>query len=165
MTKHGYSIGMRRGQPHMAEAPRKSNRLHAVVTVALAVALAVTLWVCLPAMSYRGDARSLFISRMQTECDTALTYSKYLSRTASSNSNAQLAVIRSCVYGMDVLNQSYAGLEGEGHYLVDQALFSQIYGVLDSYFNKLTTGMNTSDQLTELSASLEALQQAVITLD
>lgn len=165
MARQHYSISMRSGRHGLGRKRQHSFQWERLVIVALLAALAVTLFVCLPSMSYRNESRSLFISRLQTECDTAITSSKYLSRTASSNSNAQLAMIRSSIYSMDVINQTYASLEGEGKHLVEQNVFSSLYSTLDNYFSKLTTGMNTSDQLTDLSNQLEQLKKLVADLD
>lgn len=160
-----YNISMRSSR-HGIGGPRPTgfpwSMLVIVVLVAALVAVSV---VAFPSMNYRTEAKKLYIERMQKECDTALQYSKYLSRTASSNSNAQLAAIRASIYSMDVLNQTYSSLEGEGHILVDQNVFSALYNVLDNYYNKLATAMNTSEQLTDLTAQLESMKVLVGNLE
>lgn len=165
MPRQHYNINMRPSRHPIGMQRAHGFQWERLLCLVLLAALIAALCICVPSMKYREESRKLYIARMQTECDTALTYSKYLSRTASSNSNAQLAVIRSSIYSMDVVNQTYMTMEGEGSYLVSQNTFSNLYNVLDNYFNKLTTGTNTSDHQTELTQQLEALKQIVSRLD
>lgn len=166
MARQQYNISMRSSRRGIGSGPRMTGfPWSAVVIVALVAALIAVCIITVPSMSYRTEAKKLYIERMQKECDTALQYSKYLSRTASSNSNAQLASIRASIYSMDVINQTYSSLEGEGHILVDQNVFSALYNVLDNYYNKLATAMNTSDQLTDLTNQLEGLKTLVSNLN
>ena len=159
MNRGSYRNSMGRGRHTIGEPTRNNGSLiRSVITLVLAVALVVTLIISIPTINYRNDLRSICIGRIQTECDTAITYSRYLSRTASSNSNAQLAVIRSSVYTIQALNETYAGIEGNGQYLLDTSLFTTILNVIDNYYTKLTTGTSTSEQQTELSNLLTNLQ-------
>ena len=164
MNRGSYKNTSGRGWHPVSENSRNSNLVRTIISLVLAVALAITLVIAVPAINYRNDVKDLYIERIQKECDTAVTYSRYLSRTASSNSNAQLATIRSSIYSIDVLNQTYASLEGNGTTLVSDSLLSSIYTTIENYYNKLTTGTNTSDQQTELSNELEALQTAAAAL-
>ena len=147
--QHGHAFG---------GASRSSGLIRNIIIAVLAVALAATLIITLPKMNYSSDLRSLTIERIQRECDTAITYSKYLSRTASSNSNAQLAVIRSSVYSIQVLNETYASMEGTGTHLIQETVLTSILTVIDNYYTRLTTGTNTSDNQTDLSNQLDQLQ-------
>ena len=90
-------------------------------------------------------------------------HSVYGVSTASTNSNAQLALIRSSIYTMDVMNESYAALEG-GRTLVDQSVFNSLYSVLDGYYNNLARGSNVTESLTTLSQQLDALHVTVLAL-
>ena len=164
MNHGSYRKGFVRGSHAMGEPSRNGGFFHTLLTLLLAIALVVTLVLTLPSTSFKNDYRSITIERIQKECDTVITYSRYLSRTASSNSNAQLAVIRSSVYTVQVLNETYASLQGGGAYLLDTALTDDIFTTLDSYYSRLTTGTNTSDQQTVLSTQLEALQTAAAEL-
>lgn len=136
-----------------------------LLIVVLALALIVSLIVSFPSADYRNNAHELFITRMQTECGTAVNAAKMLSRTISSNSNAQLALIRSSLYAMDVLNQTYASLESGGQQPIPPATFTSLYAVIDSYYAALATGTQTTDAMAALTAQLDALQSAVMALD
>lgn len=159
-----YRYNPRGGQREKHDAAQRGFRWQNVALPVLATALIITILVSAPGAGYRNNVKELFVARMQSECDTAINNVKYLSRTASSNSNAQLAVIRSNVYAMDVINQSYASLEGGGQYLIDPALFTSLYDVLDRYYNHLITGNNTAEQLTVLSEQLESLHTVTAAL-
>ncbi len=164
MNHGSYRKGYARGSHMMGDGSRNRHMLHTILTIALAISLVVLLISSTPAMNFQKDYRSITVERIQKECDTALTYSRYLSRTASSNSNAQLAVVRSSIYTIQVLNETFASLNGGGAYLLDTSLTNNILTTLENYYARLTTGNNTSDQQTELTNELEALQQAAIDL-
>lgn len=162
MSQGSYRRSLGRSSHSMVDGSRSKGLLHTSLTLALAIALVVALVVNAPNASFRNDYRSLTIERMQKEIDTAVQYSRYLSRTASSNSNAQLAVVRSSIYSVQVLNETFAALSGGGNYLLDPTLTANVISTLESYYNRLTTGNNTSDNQTELSNQLDILQQAAI---
>lgn len=164
MSQGSYRKSFSRGSHSMGDAGRSKGLLHTVFTIVLLIALVAVLIGTIPATQFSKDYHTITVERIQKECDTAVTYSRYLSRTASSNSNAELAVIRSSVYTIQVLNETYASLNGGGAYLLDGSLTSVILTTLENYYNRLTTGVNTSDQQTELSNELDALQQAAIKL-
>ena len=115
------------------------------------------------AMAYRAEARSLFISTMQTECIEALNQTNSLSRTAGANSAATLGRIRSSVRAMEDVNRIHGALEG-GRAFVSDETFTALYNILDNYSSRLLTGMNTGDMQGELQAALEALQTVIFAL-
>ena len=115
------------------------------------------------AMAYRSEARSLFISSMQTECIEALNQANSLSRTAGANSAATLGRIRSSVRAMEDINRIQMGLEG-GRTFVAEETFSDLYSILDNYSNRLLTGMNTGDMQGQLQTALEELQTLIFGL-
>ncbi len=139
--------------------------LQPILIAVLALALVTSLFFAVPSTDYRAGARGFLLGRMHTECEAAVNASKMLSRTISSNSNAQLATVRSGVYAMDVLNQTYAALEGEGSYPVDPTVFTNLYAVIDSYYSRLATGNQTTDPMAALTEQLDALQALVAALD
>lgn len=136
----------------------------ALFILALSVALVVSLVISIPSADYRKETRDLLIGRMQSECDAAMNAAKMLSRTISSNSNAQLASVRSSLYSMDVVNQTYAALEN-GRYPISPNAFANLYAVIDSYYSALATGAQTTDAMASLTAQLEALQSAAAELN
>lgn len=139
--------------------------LQPILIAVLALALVISLFFAVPSTDYRAGARNFLVSRMRTECESAVNASKMLSRTISSNSNSQLAYVRSGVYAMDVLNQTYAALEGDGSYPVDPTSFTNLYSVIDSYYSRLATGTQTTDPMAALTEQLDALQTTVAALD
>ncbi len=156
-SKRGnYRIGSRGG---MAEgSPTLWQRARDVLILLLVAAVVALAILGGRAMAYRASAHDLFVKRIQTECGDALTLTASLSRTAGANSAATLGRVRSHVYTMDTLNQLNVGLEGGDRFFVDEAVFSDLYGVLDDYSNKLITGMVTGDLQTALTEQLTALQ-------
>ncbi|MDO5143381.1 MAG: hypothetical protein Q4E72_02055 [bacterium] len=164
MSRYQYQMRSARRVQRGGEPKRAMPRLSGLLCIALVIALGVTLSICLPGLNYRDEVRDQFIANLQTECDTAMTNARYLSRNASSGSNEQLAVIRSSIRTMEVINDTYSKLEN-GTMLVDQTLFNNLYTVIQNYFNRLNTGMNTADYLTDMTLQLESLQQLVVALN
>ena len=108
-------------------------------------------------MAFRGEAKELFVSRIQLECGNALNLTNGLSRTAGATSSQTLGRIRSHVYAMETINDLSVGLEGASGYLIQDDWFTTLYAVLDEYSNKLITGMTTGDQQTTLLGALQTL--------
>lgn len=130
MNQGSYRKSLARGSHSMGDASRSKGLLHTAFTLALLIALVVVLVLNGPNVSFRNDYHSITVERIQKECDTAVQYSRYLSRTASSNSNAQLAVVRSAVYSVQVMNETYASLQGGGKHLVDPTLTANVLTTL-----------------------------------
>ncbi len=162
---NGFRYHPRGTQGEMGRTGSSRFPLQPILIAVLALALVTSLFFAVPSTDYRAGARSFLISRMRTECEAAVNASKMLSRTISSNSNAQLAYVRSGVYAMDVLNQTYAALEGEGSYPIEPTTFTNLYAVIDSYYSRLATGTQTTDPMAALTEQLDALQTLVAALD
>lgn len=148
------------GQTGASVMRERVRNILVAVLILVIVALGVTGG---RAIAYRSSARGLFVSTLQTECDTALGHCSTLSRTGGANSSAMLGRIRASVYAMDMANQYNGILEG-GRRLVPDDRFTALYDILDQYANRLLTGMNTGDMQGELQAALEELQTLVAAL-
>lgn len=146
-------------------SPRLQERIRNILLILLTVACILLAIFGGRAMSFQADASATFVRRIQTECNDALSLTGSLSRTAGANSAATLGRIRSHVYAMDTINQLNVGLQGAGGYLIDNAVFTQLYSLLDDYSDKLITGMQTGDLQTELTTSLTELSGLVEQLD
>ena len=129
-----------------------ANRVRNIITLVLLIAVIVLAIAGGRAMGYQSESRATYVRRLQTECNDALALTPALSRTAGASSAATLSRIRSYVYAMDTINQLHMGLEGK--YLVSTDEFSVLYNIIDDYYNRLITGMVTSDQQTELTNKL-----------
>ena len=139
------------------------HRVRTGVIIALALAVIALSVFGAQAMAYRSEARSLFISTMQTECIEALNQANSLSRTAGANSAATLGRIRASVRAMEDVNRMQGNLEN-GRAFVPVETFTELYSILDNYSSRLLTGMNTGDMQGQLQAALEALQTLVLGL-
>lgn len=139
------------------------NRIRNIMLAVLLVAVIVLAIVGGRAMSYQSEARTTYVRRIQTECNSALTLTPSLSRTAGASSAATLSKIRSYIYAMDTINQLNMGQEGS--YLVDTAHFTNLYSIIDEYYNRLITGMVTSEQQTQLSSALTDLLNILVALE
>ncbi len=145
------------GRAGATAAGRMKDRIRTVVILLLVAAVAVLGIVGGRAITYRQETHAALIGTLQTECNSALTLSNSLSRTAGSDSASILGRIRSHVHTADTINQLNLGLEGGNQYLVQPALFTSLYGVLDAYSDTLRTGMATGELQTELVAQLTNL--------
>ncbi len=139
------------------------NRIRNIVTLLLVIAVIVLAVFGGRAIGYQSESHAMYVRRLQTECDDALALTPSLSRTAGASSAATLSKIRSYVYAMDTINQLHMGLDGE--YLVTTDVFTNLYGIIDEYYNRLITGMVTSDQQTELTNALTMLVQTLSYLE
>lgn len=139
------------------------NRIRNIITLLLVIAVIVLAVFGGRAMGYQAESHTTYVRRLQTECNDALALTPALSRTAGASSAATLSKIRSYVYAMDTINQLHMGLDGE--YLVTTDVFTNLYGIIDEYYNRLITGMVTSDQQTELTNALTMLVQTLSYLE
>lgn len=158
------SFGRHRGMGSASDSTRRlAVRVKNVLLILLALALIVSLIMGIPSLRYRSDAKEYIISRMEVECGDARYYLSKLSNTGGSSTYAQLARIRSEIYAMQVLNQTYAAMEGSGSKtLVDDAIFSNLFSLVETYYNQLiTSSTNTSSVLTDMGTTLTELQTAL----
>lgn len=139
------------------------NRVRNIVMLLLVIAVILLAVFGGKAIGYQTESHTTFVRRLQTECNDALALTPSLSRTAGASSAATLSKIRSYVYAMDAINQMNLSLEGK--YLVATDVFTNLYGIIDDYYNRLITGVVTSDRQTELTNVLSQLVQTLAYLE
>ena len=135
---------------------RRNNRIRTAVMLLLLIALIGVIVYSASAVFYRNEAQNMMISRIQSECSSALTLTNSLSRTAGTNSSATLGKIRGHVYTMETLSDMYLALNNRA--LVPDSVLDALYALIDEYSNKLITGMTTGDMQSSLLAQIQSLQ-------
>ena len=135
----------------------KGNRIRDLLILVLAGLLIAALALGVPAMMKQNDTRTLYIQRMQSECDDAIRLTSTLSRNAGADSASILARIRSNLYAIRMIS-SLNTAEGGG-VLVDDERIMTLTNTVDRYLTYLTTGMDTGEYQTGLQTSLEELQE------
>ncbi|MBQ7850928.1 MAG: hypothetical protein IJ343_14485 [Clostridia bacterium] len=152
-----------RGGAPASGGPRLS-RFYAPVLAALLIALVLLGIFGGQAIVYRSTSEKTFVNRMLTECDEALASVKGLSRSGGSESAAILGKIRANIHAVDAINSISNSIAGGGGYFVDPAVFTRLYGVIDSYSNNLKLGNVTIEDLNDLTLGLEALKETLAAL-
>jgi len=160
-NKYSYGPGGVRNTP----ARVFGGRMRCVLLVVLLVAVVVLgIWGG-QAIVYRSRCETTFVNRMLTECDSAMTSTHSLSRSGGAESAAILGKIRANIRAVDVINEINNTVHGGNGYYVPTTVFTQLYGVIDSYSNNLKLGNTTiedlnnlTNRLTELSTMLSELK-------
>ena len=133
------------------------NRIKNIIIFLLLAALAAVLIISLPALTSRNETRSLYIRRIQAECDDAARQTSTLSRNAGADSAAILAKIRCNIYAIRTLNTMGASA-GDRQFIEDERLLT-LQNTVDRYLSFLTTGMDTGEYQTSLQTALAELQE------
>ncbi len=141
----------------------KRSRLKDLMILLLAAALAVSLFFGIPAIRQRNGARTVYIQRVQAECDEALRQTSTLSRNAGADSASILAKIRSNLYAIRTVS-ALSSAQGTGT-LVSEDRIVTLQNTVDRYLEYLTTGMETGEYQTNLQTALEELQEILNTLN
>ncbi len=137
----------------------KRRRIKDLIILALIVLLVAGTAFAIPVLQQRDAAHTIYIQRMQSECDDALRQSSSLSRNAGADSASILARIRSNLYAIRMIS-SLNTAEGGG-VLVDDERIMTLTNTVDRYLTYLTTGMDTGEYQTGLQTSLEELQETL----
>ena len=130
-------------------------------TILLIIAVIVLGMMALQSGTYQKNAHDLFVQRLQTECNTAVSLCASLSTTAGSSSSSTLASIRQHIYGMQTINDLNVGLEGANGWLVTENTFVEVYNILTAFEKQIITGMTTTENVTQLRNALSALDAYV----
>ena len=141
----------------------KRNRIRDLLILVLAGLLIASLVIGLPAVMQQNSTRSLFIQRIQAECDEAIRQASTLSRNAGADSASILARIRSNLYAIRAVNSLNVAQRGET--LVQEDRILTLQNTVDQYLTYLTTGMDTGEYQTSLQNALEELQEILNTLN
>ncbi len=134
----------------------KRGRLKDLIILLLLGMLIAAAVIAIPAVRQRGGTHTIYVQRMQSECDEALRQTASLSRNAGADSAAILAKIRSNIYAIRLLN-SLSTAQGDGA-LLDEDRILTLQNTVDRYLSYLTTGMDTGEYQTNLQIALEELQ-------
>ena len=140
----------------------KRSRLKDLLILALTGLLIAALVIGVPLLQKNNTTRSVYIQRIQAECDEANRLTSTLSRNAGADSASILARIRSCLYSIRVISGLNMA-QGDGE-LVSEDQVLTLQNMVDRYLNYLTTGMNTGEYQTTLQNALEELQGILATL-
>ena len=135
----------------------KRSRLKDLLILLLAGLLIASLVIGIPAMRRNNGNRSVFIRRIQTECDEAIRQTTMLSRNAGADSASLLARIRSNLYAIRVISDLNAAQGGDT--LVSEDRILSLQNTVDRYLTYLTTGMDTGEYQTSLQNAMEELQE------
>ena len=141
----------------------KRNRIRDLLILVLAGLLIASLVIGAPAVLQQNSTRSVFIQRIQAECDEAIRQASTLSRNAGADSASILARIRSNLYAIRVVNSLNAAQRSET--LVQEDRILTLQNTVDQYLTYLTTGMDTGEYQTSLQNALEELQEILNTLN
>ena len=135
----------------------KRSRLKDLLILLLVGMLIAALVIGIPALRQSSETRTLYIQRIQTECDEAIRLTSTLSRNAGADSASILARIRSNLYAIRVISGLHASkFSGE---LVSEDRILTLQNTVDRYLTYLTTGMDTGEYQTTLQTSMEELQE------
>ena len=140
----------------------KRSRLKDLLILALTGLLIASLVIGIPALQKNDATRSVYIQRIQAECDEAVRLTSTLSRNAGADSASILARIRSNLYSIRMI--SSLNIAQGGGELVSEDQVLTLQNTVDRYLNYLTTGMNTGEYQTTLQTGVEELQTEVSTL-
>ena len=140
----------------------KRSRLKDLLILALTGLLIAALVIGVPLLQKNNTTRSVYIQRIQAECDEANRLTGTLSRNAGADSASILARIRSCLYSIRVISGLNMA-QGDGE-LVSEDQVLTLQNMVDRYLNYLTTGMNTGEYQTTLQTGMEELQAEVSAL-
>ena len=135
----------------------KRSRLKDLIILVLAALLIAGAVFCIPLLQKQDASRTIYIQRMQSECDDALRQTSSLSRNAGADSAAILARIRSNLYAVRTVNV-LSTAQGNG-VLVDEDRLMTLQNTVDRYLEYLTTGMDTGEYVTSLQTSFAELQE------
>ena len=146
----------RKGNVRAVEHSR-ADRVKMIIIILLAVALLGVGIAGGQAIAFRSEAQDLMRTRALTECGSAVNQVNTLSRSGGSDTAGALGKIRANVNAIDVLSNLCQSLYGRP--LVPQSVFTELYGIIDSYSAKLKNGTSTIDELTRLGDGLTNLHQ------
>lgn len=89
--------------------------------------------------------------KLRSEAYNANTYVNKLSRLGATTASGTLSLVRQYIHGVDVINQMNVSMYGESGRLYSQSELEYIYGLIDEYDTKLSSG----SKVTEILATLQ----------
>lgn len=137
------------------------ERMGLILSLLLVAALVTLSVVGIPAIRFKGQTRDIYVARMQTEANAALSQAAQLSRTAGADSSTTLGRIRANLHAVQTLNEVYSSQTGGDTCLVDRNLFVVLFALIDEYADTLITGMSTTNLQTNLTLLLNQMADTV----
>lgn len=134
----------------------RAERVRSIAIILLLVALAGVGIAGGRAIAFRGRCEESFMSRALTECGDAMNQVNTLSRSGGSDTAAVLGKIRASIHAVDMINEMNLSLYGGE--LASAEIFTELYGIIDSYSAKLKNGSATIEEQTNLADRLTVLQ-------
>ena len=142
------------------------NRVKNIIILVLIIALAALLIISLPLMTNRGETHSLFIQKIQEECDEALRQANVLSRTGGAASSSDLSKIRCNIHAIRSINSLS---QASGRMLLDDNNLMTILNLVDRYQEQLNQGgqkiINPGEYTTSIQNAIIELQEAASSLE
>ena len=140
----------------------KRNRFRNILILLLAAGLIVLAVFAYPAFTRQKEERRTVIQKMFSECNDAVKLTTTLSRTGGSMSMPTLAQIRSNLYAIKALNDTF----DNGGHLIRQEEVQDLLDSVDNYMKYLNNaGMDTGEYQTNLTTSLNALLERLNELE
>lgn len=136
----------------------RSNRYRPILVILVIIVAAFLL---LKLMGVGGLNESNFENqrnaKLRSEIQHAVSQTNTLSRLGATTTSNVLGKIRQYVHGIEIINDLNVSMYGEVGRLYKQAVFDNIYTIIDSYDAKLSSGQKVSDSLTSLTDAIDEL--------
>ena len=136
----------------------RSNRYRPILVILVIIVAAFLL---LKLMGVGGLNESNFENqrnaKLRSEIQHAVSQTNTLSRLGATTTSNVLGKIRQYVHGIEIINDLNVSMYGEVGRLYKQAIFDNIYTIIDSYDAKLSSGQKVSDSLTSLTDAIDEL--------
>ena len=142
-----------------------ANRLRPIILIVLVLALAFLIFKLAGVGGINeGNFEIQRNSELRSEVQNAVSSVNSLSRLGSSSTSGMLGRVRQYVHGVEVINDLNTGMYGEIGRLYPQAVFDNIYTIIDEYEAKLSSGQKVSDVLSRLGEAGNDLNERTFTV-
>lgn len=136
----------------------RSNRYRPILVILAIIAAA---FILLKLVGVGGMNEANFENqrnaKLRSEIQHAVSQTNTLSRLGATTTSNVLGKIRQYVHGIEVINDLNVSMFGEVGRLYQQLVFDKLYGIIDAYDARLSSGQKVSETLTELTAAIESL--------
>lgn len=143
----------------------RSNRWQPIVVIAvLIIAVVVILKLAGVGSLDVGNYERQRNTRLRSETQNAITQVNTLSRLGATTTSNTLGKIRQYVHGVEVINDLNISMYGEVGRLYQQAVFDQIYAIIDQYDANLSTGQKVNEALAQLTEAVSELNTLTLAI-
>lgn len=143
----------------------RSNRWQPIVVIAvLIIAVVVILKLAGVGSLDVGNYERQRNTRLRSETQNAITQVNTLSRLGATTTSNTLGKIRQYVHGVEVVNDLNISMYGEVGRLYQQAVFDQIYAIIDQYDANLSTGQKVNEALAQLTEAVSELNTLTLAI-